>query len=59
VEEQDYKYLVGLKTTQNMAVNILQQKCTAKLQLLAVLLPTRDLSFNEHHVMKEHRRVEV
>jgi hypothetical protein len=35
-EEQDYKYLVGLNTTQNMAVNILQQKCTAKLQLLAV-----------------------
>jgi hypothetical protein len=33
VEEQDY---VGLNTTQNMAVNILRQNCTAKLQLLAV-----------------------
>jgi len=36
VEEQDFKYLVGLNTIQNMAVTILQQKHTAKLQLLAV-----------------------
>jgi len=36
VEEKDYKYLVGLNTIQNMTVTILQQKRTAKLQLLAV-----------------------
>jgi len=36
VEEQDYKYRVGLNTMQNKAVTILKQKCTAKLQLLAV-----------------------
>jgi hypothetical protein len=36
VDEQDYKYLVGLNTIQNMAVTILQHRCTAKLQLLAV-----------------------
>lgn len=67
VEEQDFKYLVGLNTIQNMAVTILQQKHTAKLQLLAVNYRLHWCSSNFisvtlmifHLVMKAHRRVEV